>query len=447
MATLRAGENLSSIDLSFSAEGSISGRVLDHNDEPIQGAAVLLIYREYSRGRNEHFVRATTNTTDTGAYTFPHVEAGRPYLLMARVPSIIKGTEVPADPALRKPIPVPTYFPNSTSVAGAAPIVLRSEERREGVDFVVPRAPSFCISGIAEAAGEGRGSIQIAGGEISGDGGNIRSGAPSFPVEADGKFHACGLPAGDYRLMAWFQNRSDRNSPAQVGWGRVTITKEDVTGLRLYATSGVPVRGRVEWDGPAPEQPPTARAVVALQELGRIGLPGEQSSAVVSIPSEFVLANVFLGDYIARPSVNSTSVYVKDVFYGANSVLRDPLHISGGPSDLRVVLARDGGTIAAKVADKDGKPVPDIKVVIVPVAVPTEASLPDVWALGETDQDGNYSYGPLRPGKYFVFATAARVDRSVESVNKVWNARSHLETIELGPNGHVQVTLTPVAIE
>jgi hypothetical protein len=187
--------------------------------------------------------------------------------------------------------------------------------------------------------------------------------------------------------------------------------------------------------------------VVALQELGRIGLPGEQSSAVVSIPSEFVLANVFLGDYIARPAVNSTSIYVRDVFYGANSVLRDPLQISGGPGDLRVVLARDGGAIAAKVANKDGNPVPDIKVVIMPAVVRSEADLPNAWALGETDQDGTYSYGPLRPGKYLVFATAARVDRSVESVNRVWNARSHLETIELGPNGHVQVNLTPVVIE
>ena len=113
----------------------------------------------------------------------------------------------------------------------------------------------------------------------------------------------------------------------------------------------------------------------------------------------------------------------------------------------RRVLARDGGTIAARVADKDGKPVPDIKVVIVPAAVSTEASLPDVWALGETDQEGNYSYGPLRPGKYFVFATAARVDRWVENVNRVWNARPHLETVELGPNGHVHLTLTPVVIE
>ena len=326
-------------------------------------------------------------------------------------------------------------------------MVLRSGERREGMDIVLRRAPSFCIAGTVEASGQGNASVQISGGEISSDGGNVSPTAPFFRADPDGKFHACGLPAGDYRLMAMFYKFDDRNDPAKIGWGSVTITKEDVTGLRLYPASGVPVRGRVEWDGPAPEQAPSTKVVVSLRSLGWIGVQGEAADALVSIPGEFVLPNVLMGDYSALAGINSTSLYVKGLYYGATSVLSDPIEITGGPGELRVVLARDGGSLAARVADKDGKPVPDIKVVIVPAAVPTEASLPDVWALGETDQDGNYSYGPLRPGKYFVFATAARVDRSVESVNKVWNARSHLETIELGPNGHVQVTLTPVAIE
>ncbi len=445
---VRAGEDLTSIDLLYPATGTLSGRVLDHAKEPIRGAIVSLIFREYSGGGIKYFIRALVPTNSAGEYTFPNVEASVPYLLMATIGEPLrKGSNEPTDPDLRKPILVATFFPNATRAGSAAPVVLRSGERREGMDIVLRRAPSFCIAGTVEASGQGNASVLISGGEISSDGGNISSTAPFFRADPDGKFHACGLPAGDYRLMAMFYKFDDRNDPAKIGWGSVTITKEDVTGLHLSALPGVRVTGRVEWDGPAPEQAPSMRVVVSLRSLGRIGVQGEAADALVSIPGEFVLPNVLMGDYIALAGINSTSLYVKGLYYGATSVLSDPIQITGGPHELRVVLARDGSTIAARVADKDGKPVPDIKVVILPAAVPTEASLPDVWAMGETDQDGNYSYGPLRPGKYFVFATAARVDRSVESVAKVWNLRSRLEVVELGPNAQVQLNLAPVAIE
>jgi hypothetical protein len=269
-------------------------------------------------------------------------------------------------------------------------------------------------------------------------------------VDADGKFKACGLPPGDYHLMATLHKLGDREDPAKLGWDQVTITKEDISDLHLYASPGQAVHGRVEWAGLAPEEPTAAKVVISLWARNRDGMvQGEQPDARAAIPGEFVVSNVFTGDYSAKAFVADASVYVQDVLYGSTSVFREPFHIgsAGGADELRVILARDGGTIAAKVADKDGNPLPDAKVVIMPAALRSEADLPDAMAVGETDQDGNYSYGVLRPGKYLVFATTARVDHSVESIAKLWGLSSRLEPVELGPNAQLQLTLTPLVIE
>jgi hypothetical protein len=112
-----------------------------------------------------------------------------------------------------------------------------------------------------------------------------------------------------------------------------------------------------------------------------------------------------------------------------------------------VVLAHDGGSIAVRVADKDGNPVPDIHVVILPVELQSEASLPGRLVRGETDQDGNYSHGVLAPGKYLVLATAMKIDPTFDKVQRLWRARGRAKIVELGPNGNAQVTIEPVRIE
>jgi hypothetical protein len=65
---------------------------------------------------------------------------------------------------------------------------------------------------------------------------------------------------------------------------------------------------------------------------------------------------------------------------------------------------------------------------------------------GEADQEGNYSCGPLRPGKYLVLATHDRIDRTADSIGKLWAARTRYKTVELQPKGRAQVTLEPVGL-
>jgi hypothetical protein len=457
MVNLRSGQDLASIDFSFAASGSITGRVLDQNREPIPGASVHLVSKEYSSGGVAYLVRDVVRADDQGAYALRRVAPGRSFLLMAAnrtaIPPI---SETPADLKLRKPSFVPTYYPSAGDPEGAAPVVLGAGERREGVDLLMLRAPSYCIEGrLQGSAGPVPSLLMIAGQEL---GAGIASGGgaamlpPSTDVGTDGKFRVCGLRAGNYKLMAYSPSPPSAapSAPPQFGTLPVTISDKDVAGLLVVESPGLPLKGTVEWAGAPLDPPLTARLSVYLRNLSRsVSMQGEpQTYARSEIPGEFSIPTVLVDEYRVATNLNAPGVYVKDITYGGASVLYAPLRAgSSANNELRVVLARDGGSIAVKVAGKDGNAAPHVNVVIFPAGVPSEAALAERMVIGEADQNGNYSYGVLAPGKYFVLATTTTVDRTVESIGKLWGARTKAKDVELAPNASAQVTLEPSRID
>ncbi len=457
MVNLRSGQELASVDFSFPENGSITGRVLDQNREPVPGASVHLVSKEYSSGGVAYLVREVVRADDQGTYTLRRVVPGRSFLLMAAnrtaIPPI---SETPADLKLRKPSFVPTYYSNSADPEGAAPVVLGAGERREGVDLLLLRAPSYCIEGrLQGSAGPVPSLLMIDGQEL---GAGIASGGgstmmpPSTNVGPDGKFRVCGLRAGNYKLMAYSPSPPSAAPNAQPQFGALplTITDKDFAGILLVESPGLPLKGTVEWAGAPPDPPLTAKLSVYLRNLSRsMRMQGElQNSARSDIPGEFSIPTVLVDEYSVATNLNAPGVYVKDITYGGASVLHAPLRAgSSANNELRVVLARDGGSIAVKVAGKDGNAAPYMNVVIFPAGVPSEAALAERMVIGETDQNGNYSYGVLAPGKYFVLATTTTVDRTVESIGKLWSARTKAKDVELAPNASAQVALEPSRID
>jgi hypothetical protein len=114
---------------------------------------------------------------------------------------------------------------------------------------------------------------------------------------------------------------------------------------------------------------------------------------------------------------------------------------------LRVVLARDGGTVAARVADKDGNAVPDARVLILPITVASETALAAAIVSGQCDQNGAWTSNRLAPGKYYVVALYTPYNNSPESIGKLWGSRTHFKEIELAPKGNVQVALGPMSLD
>jgi len=142
-------------------------------------------------------------------------------------------------------------------------------------------------------------------------------------------------------------------------------------------------------------------------------------------------------------------LYVKDVTYGDQSIQYEPLRVGRalGNAGVRIILARDGGSISARVTDKDGNPSADCTVVILPATTPSEATLAVAMKTGKTNQSGAWTSPTLAPGKYYALATRQPIDRSPETIGKLWKARNRGEEVDVAPNGQPSVTLTPKPID
>jgi hypothetical protein len=140
---------------------------------------------------------------------------------------------------------------------------------------------------------------------------------------------------------------------------------------------------------------------------------------------------------------------LKDVTYGGQSVLRKSLRIGSAPADaaLRLLVARDGGFVAARVADKDGNPIGNANVLLIPANGASEAELAASMQSGATDQNGMWTSAALAPGKYFALASPAAVDKSPESIGKLWRARTRAEEVEVQTNLTARVALEVKGIE
>ena len=268
--------------------------------------------------------------------------------------------------------------------------------------------------------------------------------APGGITGPDRKIRICGLHSGEYRLNVISQTPAA--APDFFGTAMVVISDKDENQIVVAASPRIPVPGEVVWDGAPPEPPVASTLLINLRPIARAPFAAELNPPRSPIPGKFSFEGMFVDDYAAQIQGVPASAYLKDVTYGDRSVQYAPMRpgTTTGEATLRVILARDGGKISAKVADKDGNPIADSSVVILPASAASEATLAAEMISGQVDQNGAWSTNMLAPGKYYLLATQAPVLKSPEIVGKLWLARSKAREVEITPGATVQVTLPPL---
>jgi hypothetical protein len=443
------GRDLENIDFPVAVAGRVTGRIVDENREPVPGMHVKLVSREYYSGVLGYFIKSIATTDDRGVYTMDRIDPEHPYLLMAEtaVGRLSPRSEAPLDPKLRRRVPMRTFFPNSPDREGGSPIVLRPGERREGVDIEVKKSASYCVEGTASGiAGPAELYVQYESAQPAygtSSTGGMFSAVPGTKTGPDGKYRFCGLTPGPYRLAAFDGYQGAINRSLQP----IEIRDRDLVNANLTIGPGIPLEGEVAWDGAAPETPSTVKVSITLNPLLRSPVANERASARADIPGTFSIAGLLPADYAVRAFIGG-GLYVKDVQYAGQSVLYAPLRFGSatGNAGLRVIVARDGARVNARVQDKDGNPLGDMRVLVLPAGISSEGMLQSALVTGQTDQRGTYRSQALRPGKYFIVATQDRVNATPESIDNLWRSRTRFQEIELTPNGTAQATLTPVSL-
>jgi len=442
------------IDFRVEMVGEISGKVVDENGDPVPKASLRLIAREYFLGTPGYFTAGFGSTDADGKYTINRVAPGRAYLMQVekRDPNLNLEAlaETPANPKLRRKIPARMWYPNSPTIEGGQPVMLRSGEHREGMNVEMKLTPSLCIEGVtAGVNGPAKADLSIEPQGASGVSASMGMffAAPHTTTESDGKFRLCDLPPGTYRLTAEIRGAAGPSSGHLAQ--QVELRDEDVKNVKLTSAPLETLAGEVVLDGPQPDSPLNAQVDVSLRPLYRAPWIWEKSSGKFDIPSEFKMENVLLDDYHVRTLVRTPGMYIKAITYGGRDVDYEPLRLGTamGGTGLRVVIGRDGATVAAKVTDKDGNAIPDARVLVIPGDAVSEGVMAARLVEGRTDQTGSYTSQTLEPGKYLVAACDETVNASAESIDKVWHARNRFQEVTVAPNGQTQVNLNVIKLD
>ena len=454
--------------LSFALDplAEISGRVLDVNREPIPNVHVYLLLPRYQRGTTERVETVThieAYTDDLGKYLLEGVEPDRNFLIFAEkqrgnaLPGIAK---TPRDPALRRPVDHASFYPSSIAPDGAQPVKLRSGERRENVDIVLARSPSFCIEGQAtpgEAYAPASLMLDI-GTPESGDY-NDRVNFYNFPrydVTPDGRVRICDLAPTTYSFYVEpvrNQQIPEGLSPFY-GEGTFTIVDQDLPSLPVVELKPTDLLVEAVFDPPmeVPEgaMPPRMNAGFASDRGNR----GQS----IPIPGEVLYPQMPLGPYTMVLTNIPGGAYLKETIYREKPIALQHLDHTTGVQDppvLQIVLGRDGGTVTVHVQDRDG-PVPNQPVLLIPTWIthPGEIFSYATECLSEDDGTCNaFRFrlssalpAPVRPGEYYVVATELPYSASAEDIDRVWNSLQRFDKILVPPNGMVDITVKPATL-
>jgi hypothetical protein len=445
--TLGPGQELDSIDIRVRTSAQISGRVTDQNDQPLPSVSVILVAREYQLGEIRYVFSSAAQTDDEGKYVL-NGTPGLSYYVMTKKGSgqVETIANTPADPKLRRPSFVPTFYPGAESVAGAQLIALASGDRHENVDIRMHRATSQCVEG--EFSGSAGGTMRFGYTEASphsgwsGDGGMFMG--PNNGTSEDGKIRVCDLHPGDYRFEVYPSTSSGLATPQSYGVGFATVGDQDGR-IALNVVPKIKVPAELVWaDNDALQNfTPPNNWYLELQPIRRSQFAGE-----LNLPRPLKIEpfsmELFSDDYRILFRTLPATVYLKDITYGSKSMLREPFHpgAAGGEATLHVILAHDGGTLSAHVADKHGKPLADHFVMLLPATSITEAAVAETVVSGQTDQNGAWTSPMVAPGKYYAFASPTPFDRSPETVTAILRGRQKAKDLQLASSDHQTIELT-----
>lgn len=431
--SLGPNEQVTSAEIRLPPQSVITGHVLDEDGEPVDRARVGVFKQIYRNGsRQWDRLNTVSETNDTGEFRFSNLTPGR-YLLQAQ------NTRPQIDNRYGNPpkmFYVPVYYPNALSQEQALPVAVGVGAEVRGIDvhiFKLSLPPSVRVRGKVTGVPPDS-QIIVSVGLSPADGGFF--GNTSTQATPPDYAFDLRVPPGQYTLSGNVYS----GGPEAYGNRSLTVTG-DVEGTVLIMSPAPEFAGRISLA--------ESGVQVRLQDV-RINLVGLSSFLPYGV---FELRSDSAGKFafptvMRRPGhfaiVNVRSIpdgcFVREVKFGGKEISWDDFEISAS-SQLEIILSNTAGKIAGSVLDADGKPLPGSSVTLIP---PDGKSRP---VRQSVDDDGNFQFTGVRPGKYKLFAWEEVDDDLWQDPKFRKNYESRATELTVGPRETQNAQLHVIAID
>jgi len=388
---LAPGQTADKAELWLTPEGSIAGKVLGPDGEPLRGARITLIAQRWWRGKRVYRAECCARTGHAGMYHSAGLAPGRYFVYAARPqerPLANSILEAPGKPEMRI---ASRYHPDAGELEGAAPVDVRAGEEIAGIDFKLPLVPVFHVRGSARskaAALAEEPDIYLA---ERNNGHALEWTAQSVTIGDDGSFDIAGVGAGNYFLYSLLDPyRLDRAMSAKIP---VTVKAQDISGLLAPAVVRFDLKGRVRLeDGSAPPAPIAASVFCEASNVDYNRFQGAMPKA----DGTFVMAALAADRYFVY--VQSEKLYLKSVRVRGAEAEGAEIDLTNGPAeDVELIVSDAPGSVEGTVKEPHG----ETTLMAIPEGVPFAGTRP---LSAEIDQDGHFRIAGLAPGHYRAFA-------------------------------------------
>jgi hypothetical protein len=356
------------LKLQLVPEAVLTGRVLDSDGEPVEGAKVLLVF-----GRTDD----SATTDDRGEFRFTGLRA-RKYLVRAEPPPVAGPAEIRTD-GTKEECHAPTWYPGTLAKSEAAPVEVTAGAHVSGIEIRLARIPILRVSGTV-TGGTAR--------QLTVNASNADGSAAGGSVVRDGKFAIWRLPPGKYQILAL--GTTPDGEQQQSYPILIDLAQADVDNLTLDVIPAFEVAGQVEWDGTPPpaDQRKDTWIHLAWQAHGPIAPDGS-----------FRIPHVNVGKGPVQVTGMPANVFVQSIRLGSDEMPDREFDLHNDPKGTRitVVLSAAGAEISGVVRSGD-KPVPKVLV----CAAPDRENARCESAVGSS-ADGAFTVHGLAPGRYKIY--------------------------------------------
>lgn len=377
---LEHNQTRSGLELRMNRPGVVAGTVTDAEGMPIAGTQVTAFRVVWTDGRRRWARVEGVTTNDRGQYRLFGLDAGR-YVVRAAAPPA-EAPEGEGELARR------AYYPGTSRVSEASPLLLRWGQESSAVDFVLRPQAGFSVAGrvLDAAAGGPCATCTVSLAPVD------EPLERSQRVAPDGSFRARGLIAGAYRIMA------EKPGPQGTATSRVVqVATQDLRDVELVVGLERAVAGRVVWESPAGE---ADRSRLNLSVLLRDDY-GDEEEARVTPDLAFALPGLPGTSYRVVLEGLPPSAYLKTLRLAGRDLPRPAIELpeQGALTPLELVVAFDGATVAGQV-----KPNPEDASGTVLLVPQDNQPAYVIQRRVRTDSRGSFTLSGIVPGSYTAFA-------------------------------------------